>query len=60
MDRRKFLLNTTSTAAAAFTFYGAIELWASAAVSQTDLERDPLRPQIREPQHIGYAVVSCR
>ena len=44
MDRRKFLLNT-STAVAASTFYGVIERRASAAVSPTELERDPLRPQ---------------
>ena len=44
MDRRKFLLNS-STAVAASTFYGAIEGRASASVSPTELERDPLRPQ---------------
>jgi beta-fructofuranosidase len=44
MDRRKFLLNT-STAVAASTFCGAIERRASAAVSPAERERDPLRPQ---------------
>jgi beta-fructofuranosidase len=44
MDRRKFLLNTTSTTVAGCAFHSALAR-RSAAVPQTELARDPLRPQ---------------
>jgi beta-fructofuranosidase len=45
MDRRRFLLNTASTAVVGCTSHSAIMRRASAAVSPAVLERDPLRPQ---------------